>query len=455
MNRIFLFLELLILSLSLLDSCAVGKKYSRNSEDSTKFDIPPVVRFFRIYGDKDERNPPILIITDGNSKYATNVGFSSLTLEFDVAANLPPNVNIKFVHCDVNWKETDNAIIQSNIFNRTSYLDWTSSTFIDDYYNYRGKVVIPSPTVKFEYSGNYKAKIYLTNDDSIPIAEQRFFVVKPMANSQLITYTGLYDSKYQVTRSSLTLETIVWSDEQFFDSRMHSVVYYRNNRYYEPYVCSKDINVNNYSYLYNFELIPMISGFSSYEKRFRLEGIPAENMYRVLYMSNPALFPRSNSPIRIPMIDIARNGNYYERDNDGVMRTDMLGNSDDYVLVEFVLDPEGSIPKGDVFVSGSFNNWKPDRSWIMNYDEDSRLFKAINWVRRGNHDYLYGVGLFNPESDSFEKFSFDYYEGNTAYANHSMLGFVYYKQVEYGGYDAIISVVDGNMNSPQIIIPRR
>jgi len=437
-----LFGLVLIFILIDISSCAVGKKYRKAGSDTNAFDIPPAVRFFRIYGDNDERNPPILLIRDEKSKYSANAGHTSLTLEFDVDSELPPTVNIKFIHCDVNWKETENAIIQNNIFNRTSNVDWNSSTFLDDYYSFRGRTKIPSPTVKFEYSGNYKAQIFVEGEEDNPIAEQRFFVVKPMSNTQIRTFTGLYDSQYKVTRTSFTLETIVWTEESFFDNRMHSVVYYRNNRYYEPLVCSNDMNVNNYAYLYNFELIPFISGFSTYEKRFRLEGIPAENVYRLLYMSNPVLFPRSKDPIRLPLSDIARNGNYFERDNNGVMRTDFVSNSiDDYVLVEFILDPESFLPDRDVFISGSFNNWKPDRNWLMNYDEEKRLYRCINWVRRGNHDYLYGVGSFNPQTNSYEKFSFDYFEGNTIYANHTTYGFVYYNQIELGGFDSIIGVL--------------
>ncbi|HRP02811.1 MAG TPA: DUF5103 domain-containing protein [Candidatus Kapabacteria bacterium] len=427
-----------------LDSCAVGQKFKRAGLDSNSFEVPPTFWFFRIYGDNDERNPPILLIQNKNNsnKYISNTGFNKLTLEFDVDSDLPPNLEIKFVHCDVNWKETDNAIIQNNIFNRSSSVEWTSSTFLDDYYSFRGKLTIPSPTVKFEYSGNYKAKIYSADDAGQVLAEQRFFVIMPQANTQMRIFSSFYDSQYQVTNSGLTLETIVWSEEPFFDNRMHSVVYYRNNRFYEPYVCSNDASVNKYSYLYNFDLISMISGFSTYEKRFRIEGIPTENVYRVLYMSNTALFPRTKDPVRLPMMDIARNGNYYERDNDGVMRTDFIGNSiDDYVLVEFVLDPGLSLPDKDVFVAGSFNNWKADRTWMMNYDQERRLYRVVNWVRRGTHDYLYGVGSYNADTDGFEGFSYDYFEGNTIYANHSIIGFVYYRQVDSGEYDSIIGVV--------------
>ncbi len=267
-----------------------------------------------------------------------------------------------------------------------------------------------------------------------------------MANSRMQIFTDFYDIQYKVTNTGLILETLVRTNEPFFDAQMHSVVYYRRNRYYEPYIVTSDRRVNDFSELYNYRLISRVSGFSSYEKRFRLEGVPAENVYRVLNMTNLAIFPRSNDVVRLPFSDIARNGNFFERDDDGVMITDFISSSnDDYVYVEFVLDPESFLADKDVFIAGSFNNWKPDRNWLMHYDEKSRLYKCRNWIRRARHNYLYGVGTFIAETNSFKSFSFDYYEGNTAYSGHTYFAFVYYRFNDFGGYDAIISTTSNGI----------
>jgi len=444
LNKI-LFLLIIPIILLISNSCAGFEFGGKATKDSTKVNIPPELRFIRIYGEINEKNPPILQIRDEKNMYSVATAFEYLTLEFDISANVPPAMYVRYVHCDVNWNETENAFIQNAITNRTTIIDWTSATFLDDYYSYRGKVKVPGPTNKFEYSGNYKAVLYLMDNDSVPFGECRFFVVKPQASSRLLMYTDFYDIQYKVTNTGFILETIVTSQEPFFDDRMHSVVYYRMNRYYEPFVCSRDRNIDNYAYLYNFTLRTMISGFSSYEKRFRLEGVPAENGYRVLNMTNTAVFPRSNDPIRLPLSDISRGGSFNERDDDGVMVSDFVGSSnDDYVYLEFVFDPESYLTTKDVFISGSFNNWKPDRSWLMYYDEKNRLYKCRNWVKRARHNYLYGLGTFNQEKNRLEKFSFDYYEGNTAYSGHTYLAFVYYRQVELGAYDSIISVVSSS-----------
>lgn len=436
----------LILIALITNSCTTINNSQNKQNDSLSLNIPPLVRFVRIYGENNERLPPILLIKSQNNRYNSSVGYDYLTLEFDISANVPPAIVVKYIHCDVSWNETQNAFIQNQITNRSTRIDWSSATFLDDYYSYRGKVRIPERINNFEFAGNYKAVVYLLGKEDQPLAEARFFVVKPMANARMQIYTDFYDIQYRVTNTGLILETLVSTNEPFFDDRMHSVVYYRKNRYYEPYVVTNNRSINDFSYLYNYRLNSIISGFSSYEKRFRLEGVPAENVYRILNMTNTAVFPRSNDVVRLPMSDIARNGNFWERDDDGVMITDFISSSnDDYVYVEFVFDPESFLTDKDVFISGSFNNWNPDRNWQMHYDQKSRLYKCRNWVRRARHNYLYGIGIYDAELNKFTKFSFDYYEGNTAYSGHTYYAFVYYRQIDYGGYDEIIATTSNGI----------
>jgi len=98
----------------------------------------------------------------------------------------------------------------------------------------------------------------------------------------------------------------------------------------------------------------------------------------------------------------------------------------------------GIISDEDVFVSGSFNNWTPDKNWQMYFDKSTQLYRLKQWVRRARHNYLYGTGTYNADTQKFENISFDRYEGNNVYSNHSFIGLVYYRSFDLGGYDAII-----------------
>ena len=405
---------------------------------------PIEIRLVRIYGMENEKLPPVLIMQNVQGEVPINVGSNFLTFEMDIYADVPPNVYAEFVHCDVDWNEDQNAFLNNPGFMRTSDFYWESSYYSGYYYSHRGKLKFPNAQVRFKYSGNYKVKVYQYYNSNEPIAEARFFVVEPIAKTELYFGSTFYQPKYQVTNSGYNLEVRLTAPQRLFNSQLRNVVIYRNKRWFEPYKISED-NYRNYSnQLYKYNFPTMVTGFSSTEKRFYLMELPAENVYRVLDMTNSAQFPVTTQPLQMPFSDYIRNGNYWDSDDDGALITRWITPSDDnYVFLEFVLDPGGQKSKEDVFISGSFNNWNPDIKWMMNWDTDDRVYRLNQWVRRGRHNYLYGSGRINIDTRKFEQISFDEMEGNTVYANHLAIAFVYYRNMDFGGYDAIIGVVAG------------
>lgn len=407
--------------------------------------LPIEVRMVRIYGQDNERLPPILILQNVQGEVAVNTGSSQLTFEMDIYADVPPNLYAEFVHCDVDWNEDQNAFLNNPGFMRTSDFYWESAYYSGSYYTHRGKLKFPNAQVRFKYSGNYKIKIFEYYKSSEPITEARFFVVEPIVSSNLFFGSTFYRSKYQVTNSGYNLEVRVVAPQRLFNSQLRTVVAYRNHRWFEPYKISEE-NYRSYTnLLYKYTFPTMVTGFSSTEKRFYLMELPAENVYRVLDMTNITQFPAGNQPVRMPMSDYIRNGNYWDNDDDGAMISRWITPSNDnYVFLEFVLDPAGEKSKEDVFISGSFNNWNPDIKWMMNWDPEERVYKLNQWVRRGRHNYLYGTGKINIDTRRFEQISFDEMEGNTVYANHLVIAFVYYRFMDFGGYDGIVGVVAGS-----------
>lgn len=149
----------------------------------------------------------------------------------------------------------------------------------------------------------------------------------------------------------------------------------------------------------------------------------------------------------MPLSDLPRNGMFIERSNDGALVTTTVSQSDDeYVPVEILLDPSPGPPStSDVFLAGSFNNWKPDKNWQMYYDEQFNLYRLRQWFRRGVHDYLYATGTLNIDTDEVTNCSFEEFEGNTASNSNSFVAFTYARMMDYGGYDAIIAVTSSNI----------
>jgi hypothetical protein len=296
--------------------------------------------------------------------------------------------------------------------------------------------------VQFKYAGNWKAKVYEYYNDSIPIAETRFFVVKPKSKTDLRVYTDFYDPKYNfISPTSITLESIVYTDQKLFDGQLNTVVYYRNHRWYEPYYVSSDASISSLNQKSKYYYPTLVGGFASAGKIFRIERIPSENEYRILNLTDLSAFPEIRNIVRSPLSDFRRRGDYFDRDDDGAMITRFVSDYNDYyVNMEFILDPDGWISSDEVYVIGSFNNWKPDASWQMYYDPEDRYYKLRKLIRRARHNYMYATGKMNITSGKIEKIALDEFEGNTSTNSHTYISFVYYKEFDYGGYDSIIGV---------------
>ncbi len=178
-----------------------------------------------------------------------------------------------------------------------------------------------------------------------------------------------------------------------------------------------------------------------------LIGMMTRNEYRILDLSDQSRYPFTGQPVRMPLSDLRRNGMFYERSDDGALVTTMIsGYSDEYVPVEILLDPApGGPSEDDVFVVGSFNQWKPDKSWMMYFDEELRLYRCRQWLRRGRHNYLYATGRLSADSDQILDLNYEEFEGNTASASNSFVGFAYYRELDYGGYDGIVAATASNI----------
>lgn len=409
-------------------------------------DLPPQFRMIRVYGDDNELNPPIVVIQRGKFSGNPGIGSKSVTIEFDVDASVPPSIYVKFVHCDVNWNEDGNIFLNDITMNRTSNIKWEKAPMLARFYSYRGFVTAPNNQIKFNYGGNWKALFYLFDDDSKPIAEAKFFVVLPKAECEVAVYSDMYRPDFSVSPSAHNLEAIVYSSENLMDNNISTAVIYRNNRWNEPYIISQDSRVDKKEELFKYRYKSFVGGFASVQKRFRIERIPVETTYRVLPMTDLGLFPRTSATIRLPLSDLRRSGGFWDYDDDGSMVTTFVTHSDDdYLNLEFLMDPDGPESREDVFISGSFNNWTPDINWQMYYDEEMGYYRLRQWVRRARHNYMYATGKLDLASGSVRNISFEEFEGNNSSVTHTYIAFIYYREFDYGGYDSIIAVGAGNI----------
>lgn len=401
----------------------------------------PTVRMIRAYGANNEMLPPIVML---NSELEHDVGSSYATIEFDLTAPTIPNVYARATHCTADWRPDENGFL-TDITNRTSIVDWTLAPERSKYFKYRGKIKIPNEQTTLKFSGNWLITLYDLNTDAV-IGTTRIFAVNQRASMMLAFMTDFYEPLKRVSSIAYTIEaTVTEPSGKLLTNNVHNVSFYRNNRWNEAFIASERASWNINPRGVGSAVIGILQG----GKVFRVSRLPAQNEYRVLDLSDRSRYPFTGQPVRMPLSDLRRNGMFIERSNDGALVTNMISSLyDEYVPVEILLDPNpGGPSQDDVFVVGSFNNWKPDRSWMMYFDEELRMYRCRQWLRRGRQNYLYATGRLSADSDQILDLSFEEFEGNTASASNSFVAFAYYKEFDFGGYDGIVAVTASNIYS--------
>lgn len=400
----------------------------------------PILRMIRAYGGANEALPPVILLNDSKA----DVGTPYVTVEFDISSTTIPNVYARATHCTADWKPDANGFL-TDVTNRTSIVDWSLAPERSRYFRYRGRVRVPDPAMNIRFSGNWIISIHDQTTDA-ELGQTRVFAVDQRAAMSLAFMTDFYEPTKRVSSIAYTIEAMVTDRTgALLTNNLHTVTYYRNHRWNEPYIVSEraawDVNPRGVG--------SAVVGILQGGKVFRIERLPAQNEYRVLDLTDLARYPFTGQPVRMPLSDLRRNGMFLERSDDGAMITTMVsGVNDEYVPVEILLDPApGGPSEDDVFVVGSFNNWLPDRTWMMTYDEELRLYRCRQWLRRGRHNYLYATGTLSADDLAIRDVSYEEFEGNTASSSNSFITFAYYRELDYGGYDGIVAVTSSNIYS--------
>lgn len=401
----------------------------------------PLIRSIRAYGGNDERRPPVLILESNNNATQPSIGDRSVTVEFDVQHPTIPNIFARVIHCTPDWQESPNGFL-TDITNRTMLFDWTVAPARSRWHTYRGKISLPNPQLQVRFSGNWLLRL-VDMDSEATLAETRFFAVQPMVTTRVNFFTEFYEPRARVSGAGLLLEAVAQArTAALIDGFQQTTVFYRNHRWFEPFPVSSQRLTTRLDRQISASSMGMLTA----GKVSRIGPIPAENEYRILDLTNTGIFPSTGAPVRMPMSDIRRLGNFLQRADDGAMITSFVSGADDeYIPVEILLDPVPGPVDDDVFLVGSFNNWRPDRHWQMSYDEEMRLYRLRQWFRRGRHNYMYATGRLHADDGTVDDIRFEDFEGNTASAGHGFLAFVYYRVQDFGGYDGIIGVAASNI----------
>jgi hypothetical protein len=396
----------------------------------------PIVRWLRIYGTGNESDAPVLRL-GGDAKRLT-VGSTSLTLEIDLLTENYPNLELRLIHCDRNWKPTENIFVQDFMRLRSHDFDIRPAVAGTRAYNYSASIVFPRPDgmLRIQHSGNYIAQVLDTYDDEVVVAETRFFVAEAKADVDLTTYGDFFDSpQTDVIQKGLRIRVETRPDVELFSQSINGIHLYRWGEWKRPIEASPDRM---------FDEPPVVGPRARWESFLGGMGIaeffniPSGNEHRILDLTDISLYPSLGAVITTPLSDLPRQG-FLEFDNNGVAETRFVSSRDeDYVTFEFRLDLNGRLAKEDIFVVGTFNDWTPRPEWQMSYEESSRMYVGRGLLRRARHEYQYVAGTWDADAGILIGEDPSLIEGNTSQSVHPYMALVYYRDMGSGGYDRII-----------------
>lgn len=350
-----------------------------------------------------------------------------MRLEFDVLDQAPPNLRLRFTHCDRDWNPTQTIFVNDDLRLRTrSDLPYEYAPQGVQGYSFQYRVVIPQePQFEgFPFSGNYILEIYDVDRKEL-LAQGRFFVAESLIHPRMIV-TNRQDPRFvnpwnQVNQVSVAftvpeLDSAAGMASSIADFR--TVDLYKNREITRRWRIDADDDDPD----------TFIEGFGTARLRFRIDNVQPGNEYRVADLRDIDFYPQDR-PVRLRGgADVSRFLAKPASDNNGAS-TVMSGNRyAEYLNLILELVWDGG--HDSVFVVGDFNGWDTTRGGPMMKNGNRYSWKVS--VRRGRYDYQYVVG------DDWIAL-----EGNDWRTVNNYTAFIYYRDPRFGGFDRIAGFVSG------------
>ncbi|MEM9324923.1 MAG: type IX secretion system plug protein domain-containing protein [Bacteroidota bacterium] len=313
----------------------------------------------------------------------------SVTLNFDILADDYEFLYVKLIHCDYEWRTSNLSELQYlPVYNEFAINDFAySANTLVNYINYH--ITLP-PVAK---SGNYVAVVYRQGESDKPILSRRFLVFENnVAINARVQFSSIVSK--QNTHHEIAFDLRYANLEVFNPYSDIKIALLQNHNWegvikdLKPTVQRIDQKYLEYYPLNGENNFPAGNEFRFFDARatqYRGQNIAAvfpENGRYVCKLGRD--FPRSALPYSGLILD-SNGGFRIENTNPGANLLES-----DYLLVDFQL--EAPSYDGDVYVSGTFNQWHRDDRNRMTYDPDRQLYTARLRLKQGFYDFQYEVG---------------------------------------------------------------
>jgi hypothetical protein len=361
-----------------------------------------------------------------------------LVLNFDLLGDQAETFYYTFIHCDKDWKKSD-------IF-PNDYMKGYTENPIEDYMNSFNTTVsyihyslsFPNDRVSLSKSGNYILEIYPADKPEEPAITQRFIVTEDLAqisvnvhrpqmtkesNTQqqvdfIVNYTGLTVNDLYRDLFAFILQNGRW-DNAKKNLKPES---YGNNQLNYNSLSNKNIFQGGNEFRY----------FDIKSIRYKTEYVRSIDFVNPNY--NVYLLPSDNREFKPYFYWKDFNGKYYIAFQEG-KKPEIEA---DYVYVYFTLPSDQMIEGGNMYISGSLNNWTFDKNNLMTYNSEKRQYEGTMLLKQGWYNYEYVFlkdGRINGTATLFE--------GNHYETENDYVVLVYYRNPQ-DRFDRVIGTSIAN-----------
>lgn len=310
-----------------------------------------------------------------------------IMLAFDDLEGRSRNYYYTLEHCDAHWytsRLSPAEYLQSFTEDRIMDYSYSSGT-VQKYIHYQ--VRFPNNNINPKLPGNYLLKVYEDNDPAKLIITRRVYVaasavsigaeVVPSANVALRAQNQKFN--FQVTYAGLNVQN------PYTDIK---VLIMQNGRPQTAQLNTRPSYIRGSQLIYNDVSINDFAGGNEF-RHFdtRTLKLNSERIGRIF---------KDTANTVLLLGDASRNDDAYlfQYDNNGSF---FILNQDgrdpatdaDYAYVYFNFTAPSNLPKGDIYVTGRFNNYSLDQNSKLIYDAARNSYTLSIPLKQGVYDYQY------------------------------------------------------------------
>lgn len=313
-------------------------------------------------------------------------GPRTLTLEFDVMGERGQPLSVYFYHADRVWRRdlTPSEYLES--FQHDTIDDYSISTGTQvPYVHY--EYLLPNGNIRFLISGNYIVRVTEQGDEDAVLFERPFFVTEQSAGLEFMTDRVIVGGQgYPSIQPFALLQPPSGIQGNVFD---YSVCFVRNGRF-DMARCSDRPSLMQQPDLqfylepeYSFEPegAPYFLDLANLRSSMSIESADfTTSPYRVLLEPDYARFGGSGFGGLLTGQPVVSS----------VVRMSDANTRAEYVLAHFAYVPQDELPlSGDVFVSGSFNDWRFNPENRLTWVPEAGRYEGDLLIKQGQYEYRY------------------------------------------------------------------